>query len=139
MGLGVVVLTDAHIGVGAGGVEVPQRHVDAVGLVAPLEHPPDGQLGGAVGVGGVGAVALFDGLLFRLAVGGGSGGEDDLVHAVLLHGRQHGLGARHVVAVVLQGFDLSPTGGIGGEVDDAVNVVLAEQCPGKAASRRSPT
>ena len=46
---------------------------------------------------------------------------------MLLHGRQHGLGARHVVAVVLQGVgDALAHQGVGGEIDDAVDVVLAE-------------
>ena len=126
MGFGVVVLADARLGVGAGGVEVAQGHIaDAVGAVAPLQHIFNGQLGGAVGVGGFRAVALLDGLLLRLAVGGRRGGEHDLVHAVGLHGCQQGYRALHVVAVVFQvvGHALTHQGE-GGEIDHAVDLVF---------------
>ena len=46
---------------------------------------------------------------------------------MLFHGGQHGLGAGHVIAVILQGVGNALTHqGVGGEVDDAVNVVLVE-------------
>ena len=46
---------------------------------------------------------------------------------MLFHGRQHGLGTGHVVAVVFQGIrDALPYQGVGGEVDHAVNFVLVE-------------
>ena len=46
---------------------------------------------------------------------------------MLFHGGQHGLGAGHVIAVILQGVGNALTHqGVGGEVDDAVDIVLAE-------------
>ena len=86
VGFRLVILADACLRVGTGGIEVAQRRIaDAIGSVTPFQHILDGQLCSAVGVGRLGAVALLDGLLLRLAVGGRRGGEHDLIHAMRLH------------------------------------------------------
>ena len=128
VGFGVVILADARLGIGAGGIKVAQRHIpDVIRPVAPLEHIFDGQLGGAVGVGGLGAVALLDGLLFRLAVGGGRRGKDDIFYAVSTHGRKQRNGSRHVIPVVFEGLpDAFAHEGAGGKIDDAVDVVFGK-------------
>ena len=59
VGLGVVGLADLAGLVGAAGVKVPQAHIaQAVGLAHPVEHPLHRELCLAVGVGGMGGVAL---------------------------------------------------------------------------------
>ena len=129
MGLRVVGLANGPGGVGAAGVEIPQGHIaQAVGPAGPAHHVLHGQLGLAIAVGGLGAVRLQNGHPLRLAIGGGGGGEYDLVHPVGHHRPQQSGGAAQVVVVILQGVGhrLAHLRG-GGEVDDAVDVLGLEQ------------
>ena len=101
VGLGVVRLTDLAGGVRAAGVKVAQRHIaQAVCEGNPLHHLLHRELGLAVAVGGVGLVALQNRHPFRLAVGGGSGGKDNLVHPMLHHRAQQHHRSIKVVVVI---------------------------------------
>ena len=128
VGLGVVVLADAGIGVGAGSVEVAKGGIfDAVGLVTPAEKPLNGQLAAAIGVDGIGAVRLLNGLFLRLAVGGGGGGEHNALHAVVFHGGEDTGGPAHIVVIVFQGVGYALCHQReSGEVDDPVDAVLGK-------------
>ena len=129
MGLRGVRLANGSGGMSAAGVEVPQGHIpQAMGPAGPGHHLLHGQLGLAVAVGGDGLVRLQDGDPLRLAVGGGGGGEHDLVHPVGHHGLQQTDGAAQVVVIVLQriAHGLAHLGG-GGKMDDALDLLLLKQ------------
>ena len=76
----------------------------------------------------MGGVRLQDGDVLRFAVGGGGGGEHDLIHAVGHHGLQQHLGAAQVVVVVLQGLcHALPHQGVGREVDDPLDGLFLKE------------
>ena len=98
--LGIVALTARPVG--ARHVEVSKGdRAEAVGRGLAGDHVVDGQFGGAVGVGRLGGGGLDDRDLFRLAVGGGRGGEHQGAHVRLAHRAEQRHGAADVVLPVL--------------------------------------
>ena len=123
--LRVVVLADLAVRIGAGGVEVAQRHgAQAVGggVVAQdlLDHP----LRAAVGIDRRLWPVLGDRLAGARAVGGAGAGEDDPADAVRAHRIQQAKRADDVVAVVEPRIEHRLADiGEGGEVDDRVRTM----------------
>src|SRR5699024_7471290 len=94
------VFTD--VPVGSGHVEIAQAgSPQAIGMGIGGDRVIDGQLRGAVGVGGGGGHVLGDGNLFRFTVGGRGGGEHEVVHAVGAHRIQQGQGGDHIMLPVV--------------------------------------
>ena len=113
---GVEVAQDAHRPVGGGLVDVGQNALDHL-------------LGLAVGVGGdAEGGGLLDRDLGGVAVDGGRGGEDDDLHAVLLHSLAEVEGGDEIIEVVGSGNGHRLTHGLQAcEVDDALDIgVLGE-------------
>jgi hypothetical protein len=120
--LGPVVLADAGVGGGPGGVEVPQGRVSqAVGPGVVPQGVLEVQLRLPVGVDGVGRMVLRNRGREGAAVGGGRGGEDDPADAGLAHGRRQMQARHNVVVVVLLGIlHALANGATGGKVHDAI-------------------
>ena len=136
MRLGAVVLAQTPARVRPGHVEVAEggeREVVAVRALHPgvvEEHLLDHELGAAVGVDRLLPARLRDRDLFRrrLPVGRAAAGEDDPVHARLVHRLPKAEGACRVAAVVPQRLlDRLPDVGEGSEAHHEVDRPLAQR------------
>ncbi len=107
---------------GSSDVEVAQRSVaQAMDAVEPGEHVLDQQLGLAIGIGGAEARIFLDGNRLRLAIDGGSGGEDEAAGAVGEHGLKQGKSGGGVVAKEELRMNHGFAGfNEGGEVENAI-------------------
>ena len=124
--LRVVGFADGAIEGSAGGIEIAQCHIaETVGFREVAHHVFNDQLCTAVHIGGIVGEIFFDGCLFRFAVDGSGGGEDDLIHAGFPHAHEQVQRAAYIVFVIFRrvrhGF-ADERGS--GEVDDAVDFVF---------------
>lgn len=130
MGLHLAVL--AELLIGARDVEVAQaRRRQAVGLGVGGEHVVDRQLRGTVGVRRSRGHVLRNGHLFRFAIAGSGGGEDDVLHACFAHRVQQREGCDDIVVPVgirlLHGFAHERSRG---EVEDGGEIAIRQNLAG---------
>src|ERR1700730_9443749 len=83
---GLVTLADLAIGIGSGGIEIPERNrADAISLSVPTQRPLDCELSLAVGVHRELPSRLTDRIDIGQAVGGACRRKDDFVYPGLAH------------------------------------------------------
>jgi hypothetical protein len=100
-----MILAQLAVGVGAGGIEVPQPdRRDAVGALEVRQRLLDGELRLAVGVDRRRRMRLPQRRLCRLAVDGGGGREDEAAAAFRGHRLERAERPGHVVAVIAGGI-----------------------------------
>ena len=124
MGFRIVVLADLAIGIGARGVEVPQRDpLQPVRVAEPRQHPLGLELAFAVRVDRVCRRAFGDRHLGRCSVHGACRGEHQLGDAGLRHHFQEIDGAGDVVAEIPGGvFDQLADIGECGKMQDGFDL-----------------
>ncbi len=105
VGLGLVLLADLALGIGAGGVEIAQRRVaQAPRGPEPVQHALDHQLRFAIGVDRALRRVLGDRHLVRQAIGRAGRGKDDMPHARLAHRLEQRQAVGDVVAEIKRGL-----------------------------------
>src|SRR2546423_1421501 len=129
VGFGVMAFTDTAFRVRSRGVEVAEGgESQSVRVVVSGHHLLADVLALAIGIYRILRVLLVHGDIYRIAIGGAGGGEDEVADAVLAHRLRQIEGGSNVIPIVplwrLNGF---PNRSEGGEVHDRVNRILLDE------------